>query len=175
MFEMKISKEELQEIILEELRKEMLEEGELEEGIGRKLRNFFGMQSEKDFEDEAEDIAVDEAAGIEEDLTAAQDALMDAKNALLKLVQLDPEAVGVKDIKSIGRVYAEEVDDMWGQIRSIIRGRKPGMKPTEAGEQAALDKARRTRGRTFTGNPGEATAGMVRGRVDENKKRKKRR
>jgi len=46
MFEMKISKEKLQEIILEELKKEMLEEG-----FGRKLRNFFGMQSQEDFDE----------------------------------------------------------------------------------------------------------------------------
>jgi len=46
MFEMKISKKELQEIILEELKKEMLEEG-----FGRKLRNFFGMQTQEDFDE----------------------------------------------------------------------------------------------------------------------------
>jgi|DEB0MinimDraft_6_1074348.scaffolds.fasta_scaffold29941_3 hypothetical protein len=48
---MKISKKELQEIILEELKREMLEEGELEEGLGRKLRSLFGMQTQEDFDE----------------------------------------------------------------------------------------------------------------------------
>lgn len=173
MFEMKISKEELQEIILEELRKEMLEEGELEEGIGRKLRNFFGMQSEKDFEDEAEDIAVGEAAGVEEDLNAATDALMDAKNALLKLAQLDAEAVGDPDIKSKLRSFSAAVRGMYDELRRIARGRKPGMEPTEAGEQAALDKARGTRVRNLQRY--NMSAGPVPHDMQENKKRKKRR
>jgi len=36
---------------LEELKREMLEEGELEEGLGRKLRSLFGMQTQEDFDE----------------------------------------------------------------------------------------------------------------------------
>jgi hypothetical protein len=57
MFEMKISKNQLQEIILEELKKEMLEEGKLEEGFGKKRRNFFGMQTQEDFDELVPEVA----------------------------------------------------------------------------------------------------------------------
>ena len=168
---MKISKEELQEIILEELKREMLEEGELEEGLGRKLRSLFGMQSEKDFEDEAEDIAVGEAAGVEEDFNAATDALMDAKNALLKLAQLDAEAVGDSDIKSKLAAFSTAVKGMYEELKRIARGRKPAREPNEEEFRKGQARAQRTRAKNLQRN---AMAAGVVPNVQENKKRKRR-
>lgn len=191
MFEMKISKEELQEIILEELKKEMLEEGELEEGIGRKLRSLFGMQSEKDLsydladlDREEQDAALeaekarrqanlDMGVEVEENFETVRDALRDAENALRNLSQLDKRIIAHPRGIMVARQSAKLVKNIRQNVEKIMKERNPAAEPDEEEFMKGQEKARRGRASNLQRNT--MTAGMVPHSMEENKKRKKRR